>query len=125
MKVKFILPALTEAKSPFWRPIKYSLFPPLGLATLAAFLSSDDEAESIDDHVEPLCIDDVPDLVVIQVYITNAYRAYALADHYRAKGCFVALGGLHVTSLPDEAAAHADAVFVGPGEQTFPAFLAD
>ena len=35
MKVKFILPALTEAKSPYWRPIKYSLFPPLGLATLA------------------------------------------------------------------------------------------
>jgi hypothetical protein len=27
MKVKMILPALTEAKSPFWRPIKYSLFP--------------------------------------------------------------------------------------------------
>ena len=43
MKVKFILPALTEAKSPFWRPIKYSLFPPLGLATLAGFLSPDDE----------------------------------------------------------------------------------
>ena len=30
MKVKMILPALTEATSPFWRPIKYSLFPPLG-----------------------------------------------------------------------------------------------
>lgn len=30
MRVKLILPALTEAKSPYWRPIKYSLFPPLG-----------------------------------------------------------------------------------------------
>jgi len=125
MKIKFILPALTEAKSPFWRPIKYSLFPPLGLATLAAFLSEDDEAELVDDHVETLRTDDEPDLVVIQVYITNAYRAYALADHYRAKGCFVALGGLHVTSLPDEAAPHADAIFIGPGEQTFPLFLQD
>jgi radical SAM superfamily enzyme YgiQ (UPF0313 family) len=63
--------------------------------------------------------------VVIQVYITNAYRAYALADHYRAKGCFVALGGLHVTSLPDEARPHADALFLGPGDQTFPRFLRD
>ena len=45
--------------------------------------------------------------------------------HYRAKGVFVALGGLHVTSLPDEAAPHADAIFLGPGEQTFPQFLAD
>jgi radical SAM superfamily enzyme YgiQ (UPF0313 family) len=125
VKVKFILPALTEAKSPFWRPIKYSLFPPLGLATLAAFLGPEDEAELVDDHVETVATEDAPDLVVIQVYITNAYRAYALADRYRAKGCFVALGGLHVTSLPDEAAAHADAIFVGPGEQTFPRFLAD
>jgi radical SAM superfamily enzyme YgiQ (UPF0313 family) len=62
---------------------------------------------------------------VIQVYITSARRAYRLADHYRARGAFVALGGLHVTSLPDEAAEHADAVFLGPGEQTFPRFLAD
>lgn len=125
MKAKLILPALTEAKSPFWRPIKYSLFPPLGLATLAAFFGPDDEVELVDDHVERLNTDDRPDLVVIQVYITNAYRAYALADHYRAKGCHVALGGLHVTSLPEEAAKHGDSIFTGPGEQTFPQFLAD
>lgn len=125
MKVKLILPALTEAKSPYWRPIKYSLFPPLGLATLAAYLPDDWEAEIQDEHVEELYIDDEPDLVIIQVYITNAYRAYKLADHYRKKGVFVALGGLHVTSLPDEARPHADVIFIGPGEQTFPEFLKD
>jgi len=123
LRVKFILPALTEATSPFWRPIKYSLFPPLGLATLAAYLAPDDSAVLVDEHVQTLSVDDRPDLVVIQVYITNAYRAYRIADHYRATGAFVALGGLHVTSLPDEAAAHADAIFLGPGEQTFPKFL--
>lgn len=125
MKVKLILPALTEAESPFWRPIKYALFPPLGLATLAAHLDPGDEVTLVDQHVEPLDLDDEPDLVVIQVYITNAYRAYRIADHYRARGSFVALGGLHVTALPDEAAAHADAIFLGPGDQTFPQFLDD
>lgn len=125
MKVKMILPALTEAESPFWRPIKYSLFPPLGLATLAAYLSPGDEVDLQDQHVETLNISDNPDLVVIQVYITNAYRAYALADHYRSKGAYVLLGGLHVTSLPDEARQHADTIFLGPGEETFPRFLAD
>ena len=125
MKVKFILPALTEAKSPYWRPIKYSLFPPLGLATLAAYLSEEDEAVLEDEHVQTLELSDRPDLVVIQVYITNAYRAYEIADMYRKRGCFVALGGLHVTSLPEEAAPHADAIFLGPGEETFPAFLED
>lgn len=127
LRVKFILPALTEATSPYFRPVKYSLFPPLGLATLAAYLDPDDDAVLEDEHVAPLrpAADGHFDLVVIQVYITNAYRAYRLADAYRARGSFVALGGLHVTSLPDEAAPHADAIFLGPGEQTFPKFLAD
>jgi radical SAM superfamily enzyme YgiQ (UPF0313 family) len=125
MKVKMILPALTEATSPFWRPIKYSLFPPLGLATLAAYLGDEADVEIQDEHVETLNLNDCPDLVVIQVYITSAHRAYRIADHYRARGAYVALGGLHVTSLPDEAAAHADTIFLGPGEDTWPRFLAD
>ena len=125
MKVKMILPALTEAKSPFFRPVKYSLFPPLGLATLAGYLDEGDRVEIQDEHVETLKLDDEPDLVVIQVYITSAYRAYALADRYRQKGAYVCLGGLHVTSLPQEAARHADTIFLGPGEDTWPAFLRD
>ena len=125
LRVKFILPALTEATSPYWRPIKYSLFPPLGLATLAAYLGPDDEAVIVDEHVEPL---------------TDRRRAgprrhpglhhqrLPRVSHRRPlprQGVFVALGGLHVTSLPDEAAPHADAIFLGPGEQTFPQFLDD
>jgi len=125
VKVKMILPALTEATSPFWRPIKYSLFPPLGLATLAGYLRDEDEVTLQDEHVEKLDLNDDPDLVVIQVYITSAHRAYELADHYRRKGAHVCLGGLHVTSLPEEAAPHADTIFLGPGEDTWPAFLAD
>lgn len=131
MNILMILPALTEAKSPFWRPIKYSLFPPLGLATLAAYADAErDEIRIVDEHVEPE-IDlgqppsRVPDLVVIQVYITNAFRSYRLADYFRRHGAFVVLGGLHITSLPDEALPHADAICLGPGEETFPRFLRD
>jgi radical SAM superfamily enzyme YgiQ (UPF0313 family) len=120
-----ILPALTEATSPFWRPIKYSLFPPLGLATLAGFLDRDDEVTIQDEHVEAIDLDDSPDLVVVQVYITSSRRAYEIADTYRRRGVRVVLGGLHVTSLPEEAARHADAIFLGPGEDTWPQFLAD
>ncbi len=125
MKVKMILPALTEAKSPFYRSIKYSRFPPLGLATLAAYLSDDDQVVLQDEHVETLDLDDAPDLVVIEVYITSAYRAYQIADGYRARGAYICLGGLHVTSMPEEAALHADTIFIGPGEDTWPAFLED
>jgi radical SAM superfamily enzyme YgiQ (UPF0313 family) len=123
VRVKLILPSLTEATSPFWRPIKYSLFPPLGLATLAAYLSPHDEVTLQDEHVERLDLEDTPDLVVLQVYITSAYRAYAIADRYRERGVHVALGGLHVTALPGEASRHADTIFLGPGEDTWPRFL--
>ncbi|MFZ5940387.1 MAG: B12-binding domain-containing radical SAM protein [Bacteroidota bacterium] len=123
MKVKLILPSLTEAGTAGWRAVKYSLFPPLGLVTLASYLDLHDEIDLQDQHVEILNLDDSPDLVLIQVYITNAKRAYAIAEHYRKKGAYVALGGLHVSSLPDEAALHADTIFLGPAEQTFPLFL--
>jgi len=131
MRVLMILPALTEATSPFFRPIKYALFPPLGLAQLAAYFDKDrDEVEIVDEHVMPAVRperydDRPPDLVVIQVYITNAYRSYALARVFAAMGCHVCLGGLHVTSLPLEARPHAHTLFLGPGEQTFPRFLRD
>jgi radical SAM superfamily enzyme YgiQ (UPF0313 family) len=126
MRVTMVLPALTEATSPLFRPVKYALFPPLGLATLAGYLRPDDEVRIWDEHVERLRLDDDrPDLAVIQPYITSARRAYALADAYRARGVHVAMGGLHVTSLPEEAARHADTVFIGPGEDTWPVFLDD
>jgi radical SAM superfamily enzyme YgiQ (UPF0313 family) len=125
MKIKLILPALKEATSPLFRPIKYSLFPPLGLATLAAYVELDHDISITDEHVEKINLDDSPDLVVIQAYITSAFRSYGIADHYRRRGAYVVLGGLHVTSLPEEAAAHADTIFLGPGEDTWPQFLRD
>jgi radical SAM superfamily enzyme YgiQ (UPF0313 family) len=125
LKVKMILPALVEARGLYWRPIKYSLFPPLGLATLAGYLPKDWDIELQDEHVEKLHLDDSPDLVVIQVYITSATRAYEIADLYRRKGSYVVLGGLHATSLPNEAAQHADTIFIGPGEDTWPEFIHD
>ena len=125
MSVKFILPALTEAKSPLFRPIKYSLFPPLGLAGLAAYLPAETQIELVDEHVETLRTNDQPDLVAIEVYITSAKRAYEIADLYRRRGSYVVMGGLHVTSCPEEAALHADSIFLGPGEDTWPRFLED
>ena len=73
----------------------------------------------------PLTLDDEPDLVVMSVYITSAKRAYEIADRYRRRGSHVALGGLHVRRCRTRPRAHADTVFIGPGEDTWPTFLAD
>ena len=54
MRVKFIMPGPPEARRRFGRPVKYSVFPPLGLATLAAYLHEEDEATLQDECVERL-----------------------------------------------------------------------
>ena len=139
MKVKLILPELARGAgaSPLRqgygaqgsyptgsrRRVKYSLWPPLGLATLAGYLRDDDEVTLQDENVETLDLDDEPDLVGIQVYVSCANRAYEIADHYRRRGVHVALGGVHTTSMPAEAIRHADTIFLGPGEDTWPVFL--
>lgn len=65
------------------------------------------------------------DLVGLSCYTAMAYDMYELADRYRAAGVPVVLGGLHVSQVPEEAKAHADAVCVGEGEATWPQLVAD
>ena len=125
LRVKMILPSLIEANSPGYRPIKYALFPPLGLASLASYLDPDDQVELLDEHVQaPLELDDAPDLLVMSVYITSARRAWEIADPPRARdACVRRRTASHVP--PDEAASHADTVFIGPGEGAWQEFLVD
>ena len=127
MKVKLILPSLIDNQniSASGHRIAYARFPPLGLATLAGYLGETDEITIVDEHVQVLDLDDKPDLVAIQVYITNAFRANKIADHYRSKNVHVVMGGLHTTTMPEEAAQHADTVCLGPGEDIWPEFLHD
>lgn len=49
-------PGFHRGGKPSWRPIKYSLFPPLGLATLARYLSADDQAHIVDQHAQKLTL---------------------------------------------------------------------
>jgi radical SAM superfamily enzyme YgiQ (UPF0313 family) len=61
------------------------------------------------------------DLVAISTFSAQVFEAYAVADRLRQAGVRVAMGGLHVTVQPEEALAHADCVFLGEGERTWPA----
>jgi hypothetical protein len=60
MRIKFILPALVEAQGRRCRPINYSLFPPLGRATLAGYVQQDDVAKIVDEPMECLRTEDAP-----------------------------------------------------------------
>ena len=78
-----------------------------------------------DEHIESSEVDGDVDVVGIQTYISSAPRAYELAEKWQKRGAKVVLGGLHPTSLPDEAAEHADAVCLGPAETVWRQILED
>ncbi len=78
----------------------------------------DEVAEKLDWSLEP-------DLVGITFHTPSANHAYRLAAHFRQRGACVAMGGPHVTLLPDEARQHADVIFVGEAEGIWEAFLKD
>ncbi|MBI4624869.1 MAG: B12-binding domain-containing radical SAM protein [Verrucomicrobia bacterium] len=64
------------------------------------------------------------DLVAISTFSAQIFEAYAIADRLRKAGVKVALGGLHVSVLPEEALDHADYVVTGEGENVWPAVVA-
>jgi len=124
-RLLLILAAVVRSDDEHFRLIKYSQFPPLSLMTIAGMTHDDWEITIRDEHVESSEIDGDVDLVGIQTYISSAHRAYELARRWRDRGAKVVLGGLHPTSLPDEAAMHADAVCLGPAETVWARILDD
>lgn len=101
--------------------------PSLGLLTLAG-MTPDPHELSYREVPDVSALTDLPgpfDLVAISSFTAMIDDAYRLADRYRASGVRVILGGLHVTSCPEEAARHADAIVIGEAEPVWPALLED
>lgn len=99
--------------------------PSLGLLYLAASTPAGHELRYFDaesDGGEPQEIYDF-DLVAISTFSAQIEEAYAIADRLRARGVKVAMGGLHVSVLPQEAAQHADYIIIGEGENVWPAVV--
>lgn len=106
---------------------KHVLAPSLALCSIAAATPPEWEVSYWDENLlqgPPPCVP-FPQVVGITVHLTFAERAYALARWYRARGAKVVLGGLHVTSCPEEAGPHADALAVGEGVQLWGRILRD
>lgn len=100
---------------------------PLTMTTLAALVPPELNAtiRIADESVERVPLDESYDLVGISCLTGTAFRAYEIADHFRAKGATVVLGGVHVMVRPEESQRHADAIVVGFAETAWPALLRD
>lgn len=101
--------------------------PNLALPTLAALTPADAgvEVSLADENVAPLDLDVDVDVVGITGYVTQHERMVELADEFRRRGRTVLIGGPFATLSPDAVRPHADVLFTGEAEQTWPAFLAD
>ena len=124
MRVHFILPMYNYYPKDK-QHIVQALFLEQSLCRLADQIQNRAETRVVDERSEMVNLLDKPDIVVILAHYANAARAYLLADFYRARGVFVMLMGSQVTSFPDEACEHADAIFIGPWDVTFMAFIED
>ncbi len=124
--------ALISPKGPLYRHRggiwKKSLrYQPLTLTTLAALVPPElpIELQLIDEGIADVPLDLDADLIGFTVITGTAPRAYELADHFRARGITVVMGGPHVTLIPDDAAPHSDAVVLGYAEDSWPQLLRD
>jgi radical SAM superfamily enzyme YgiQ (UPF0313 family) len=98
---------------------------PLSLAYIAALTPEDKyKIIIIDENIEPL---DYPnaDIVGITSYTTHVRRAYEIAQVYRKKSVPVVMGGIHVSTMPDEALNYCDAVVIGEAESLWHRVLDD
>lgn len=101
--------------------------PSLGLLTVAALTPPDVEVEYIEFDEVPEDTQELEhfDLVGISSFTARIEATYRLADRYRRMGVTVVLGGLHVSLMPDEAQAHADAIVLDGAEGAWPQLVED
>jgi len=121
MRLGLTLPGFVE------RSKVIASLPSLGLLTLAGMTPRRHEVRYFEvPDIRTLTFLPEPfDLVGISSYTAQIGEAYELADRFRLAGVSVVLGGPHVSALPEEAAAHCDAVVIGHGELQWPHVLAD
>lgn len=101
--------------------------PSLGLLTLAGMTPRQHRIRYIEVADVREC-GELPgdfDLVAISSFTAQINEAYELARRFRAIGVPVVMGGLHVTSVPDEPAVHGASAVIGEGEIVWPEILRD
>jgi len=124
MKILLIDPARYRSDGSVDRT-RVGLIPAITLPSLAALAPADAQVEICIDMVQKIDFTARPDIVGLTGHTKSIARAYDIADEFRRRGVYVVMGGIHVSMEPEEAFAHADTVFVGEAEETWPRFLED
>ncbi len=127
MKILLILPDGKIHKLKFGSFEKSMREAPLTMTVLAALVPKELNAEIkiVDESIDTIPENFKADIVGISVLTGTANRAYEIADYYRKKKVTVVLGGVHVTTMPEEAKNFADSIVIGNAEKAWPKLLKD
>ena len=98
---------------------------PLALPYLAALTPSHFDVRILDEEMQPLRFDPLPDIVGITALGPSIKRAYEIADRYRELGVPVVMGGAQVSFNVEETLEHADSVVIGEAEGVWAECLSD
>ena len=96
-----------------------------GLESLAALTPSWVDLTVINENLRDIDMDADVDMVAITVMVTNATRAYQIADHFRKRKVKVVMGGYHPFMIPQNSLAHADAICTTEAEYVWEEMLRD
>ena len=99
--------------------------PQLSLAILAGLTPPHHEVEIIEEAWKKIDFNKSYDLVGITAMTATAPRAYDISFKFRENGIKTVIGGIHATTIPDEATRYADAVVVGEAENIWHTVLDD
>ena len=103
---------------------RFSTFPPLGLAYVAAATPETWQVEIVDENFDPWEFK-TADLVGLTAFTSSVNRAYEIAQAYRLKGIPVVMGGIHASMEPHEALQFVDSVIIGEAEDIWAKVIAD
>ena len=98
---------------------------PLALPLLAALTPRRYEVRIVDEEMDPLPSDAVPDIVGITTLVSTIGRGAEIARLYRAMGSTVVMGGSYATYRAEECLGYADSVVLGEAEGLWEELLAD
>jgi radical SAM superfamily enzyme YgiQ (UPF0313 family) len=121
MRIRLIYPKWPKLKNQ-----REFHLPPHGPIVFAAAVPAEHGIAFTDENVAEIDFSEDVDLVCISMMLTcQLPRGFEIADAFRSRGVRVICGGIGTSLHFEEAAAHADAVFVGEAEGRFQEVLDD
>ncbi len=98
---------------------------PLAIPMVAALVPEMFDVRIIDEEIDPIIDDVLPDIVGISTLASTAGRSYELAEKYKSLGIPVIIGGPYVSFNHEEALTHCTSIVVGEAEELWQECLND